>query len=546
MNLMPRRSAVLIIGAGPTGLTLAIRLRQLGVDCLVIDRLQQPMPWSRALGLHARTLEIFHALDVLNAVRRRSTRQTGVTIHNDQGPLLTLDLTTLDAPFPWVLSCPQGEVEAALTERFEALGGRVWRGVELQSFVQHGDAVEARLLAEGVHHDIHCQLMVGCDGARSRVRELLGVDFEGVTDKDHFLLADLDIGWALPADSSHGFLLARGSLIALPMPDCWRLVINQAPGDDTEGEVTLAPFRDRLAAALGECPPLGEPRWLTRFSIHRRLASRYRLNRVFLAGDACHIQSPLGAQGMNTGIADAFNLAWKLALFLDGMGGGRLLDSYERERRPVARAMLYSVDLLSRSSFARNRLLRAGRDWVLRTMNRHPSLGARLLRRASQLDVGYRDSPLVAQGGAVWPIDKVGPLPGERMPDATLVTPGGAQPVHLVDLLRDPRHHLLIQLDAEPTSRQLLILYALADRVPGEFGDWVRMVVVCPARSAPGLDELGEFDLSVLVDCDGEFRSRFGDGGALWLMRPDGHLGYRAGFADADQLLDWLRALRKR
>jgi 2-polyprenyl-6-methoxyphenol hydroxylase-like FAD-dependent oxidoreductase len=546
MNLMPRRSAVLIVGAGPTGLTLAIRLRQLGVDCLVIDRLDRPMPWSRALGMHARTLEIFHALDVLHAVRRRSTVQTGVTIHNNQGPLLSLDLTTLDAPFPWVLSCPQSEVEAALAERLEALGGRIWRGVELQSFVQQGDGVEARLSIEDTEHLIRCELMVGCDGARSRVREQSGFSFDGVTERDHFLIADLDIGWSLSADSSHGFLLAEGSLIALPMPDCWRLVINQAASDDTEGEVTLAPFRDRLAAALGECPPLGEPRWLTRFSIHRRLASRYRLNRVFLAGDACHVQSPLGAQGMNTGIADAFNLAWKLALFLDGMGGGRLLDSYERERRPVARAMLYSVDVLSRSSFARNRLLRAGRDWVLRTMNRHPSLGARLLRRASQLDVAYRDSVLVGEGSGIWPTDKVGPLPGERMPDATLTTPRGQQQVHLVDLLRDPRHHLLIQLDDEPSPQQLVTLYALADRVPGEFGGWLRTVVVSGPDNPASLAELSEFDLSVLADRNGEFRARFGVGGALWLMRPDGHLGYRAGFADADQLLLWLRALWKR
>src|SRR5690606_38858334 len=141
MNLMPRRARVLVVGAGPTGLTLAIRLRQLGVDCLVIDRLAAPLPWSRALGLHARTLEIFHALDVLDQVRRRSTVQTQVTVHNDQEALLTLDLTTLDAPFPWVLSCPQGDVEQVLEERLQSLGGRVWRNTELLSLRQEGEQV---------------------------------------------------------------------------------------------------------------------------------------------------------------------------------------------------------------------------------------------------------------------------------------------------------------------------------------------------------------------------------------------------------------------
>ena len=544
MNLMPRRSAVLIVGAGPTGLTLAIRLRQLGIDCLVIDKLAEPMPWSRALGLHSRTLEIFHALDVLEPVRLLSNVQTAVSVHNDEGILLTLDLTSLEAPFPSLLICPQGDVEKALAERFEALGGRIWRNVSLQSFFQHGDGVVANLLVEGAIHRLDCALLVGCDGAHSRVREQLGISFDGVTEKDHFLIADLDIHWSLSRSSSHGFLLSTGSMIALPMPDCWRLVINQAAADDTESEVTLAPFRERLTAAFGECPPLGAPRWLTRFTIHRRLASRYRQNRVLLAGDACHIQSPLGAQGMNTGIGDAFNLAWKLALFLGGMGGGRLLDSYERERRPVARAMLYSVDLLSRSSFSRNRLLRAGRDWVLKFMSGRPSIGKRLLRRASQLDINYRDSNLVGSGSAGWPAGKEGPEPGDRLPDARLTS--GNDVLHLIDLLRDPRHYLLIQLDDEPDSQQLVTAYALADRVPAEFGQWVRTLVIAGATPARSLRELEEFDVSLLTDQHGEFCQRFGSGAGLWLMRPDGHLAFRASLADADQLLDWLRDFRRR
>lgn len=544
MNLMPRRSAVLIVGAGPTGLTLAIRLRQLGIDCLVIDKLAEPMPWSRALGLHSRTLEIFHALDVLEPVRQLSNVQTSVTVHNDEGMLLTLDLTTLEAPFPSLLICPQGDVEKVLAERFEALGGRVWRSVSLQSFIQHGDSVVANLLVEGNIHRLECAVLVGCDGAHSRVREQLGVSFDGITEKDHFLIADLDINWSLSRSSSHGFLLSTGSMIALPMPDCWRLVINQAASDDTESEVTLAPFRERLTAAFGECPPLGVPRWLTRFTIQRRLASRYRQNRVLLAGDACHIQSPLGAQGMNTGIGDAFNLAWKLALFLGGIGGGRLLDSYERERRPVARTMLYSVDLLSRGSFSRNRLLRAGRDWMLKFMNGRPGLGRRLLRRASQLDIAYRDSDLVAAGSAGWPAGKVGPEPGDRVPDARLGC--GNEVLHLIDLLRDPRHYLLIQLDDEPDSQQLVTAYALADRVPAEFGKWVRTLVVAGGTAAKSLRELEEFDVSLLTDQHGEFCQRFGAGAGLWVMRPDGHLAFRASLADADQLLDWLRSFLRR
>src|SRR5690606_23723856 len=203
-------------------------------------------------------------------------------------------------------------------------------------------------------------------------------------------------------------------LIALPMPHGWRLIMNQTEDDDLQPVPDLASFRQRLAQCLDEPPALGEARWLSRFSIHRRLAGRYRSNRVLLAGDACHIQSPLGAQGLNTGIADAFNLGWQLALYLRGIGGRALLDSYEPARRPVAREMLNAVDVLSRSSFARTAPLRGVRDTVLRLAGRRPLFGARLLRRASQLDVHYHHSPLVGTSSSLATLRRLpGPRPGE-------------------------------------------------------------------------------------------------------------------------------------
>lgn len=543
--LLPRHTAVLIVGAGPAGLALAIRLRQLGTDCLVIDRLAQPLPWSRALGLHARTLEIFHALGVLEEVRRRSTVQTGVTLHNDEGELMYLDLTTLDAPFPWVLSCPQTEVEAVLLARLLALGGRVIRPLELVFFEQQGKRVLARLEDGAGSHTLTCDLLVGCDGAHSPVRKQLGLGFAGVTEQEHFLLADVAIDWPLSAVSSHAFFLPGGSLLALPMPHSWRLVINQSAAEDKQSAVTLEPFRQRLAEALGECPPLAEPRWLTRFTIHRRLVTHYRRNRVLLAGDACHIQSPLGAQGMNTGLADVFNLAWKLSWFVDGVAGGPLLDSYEAERRPVAKGMLYSVDLLSKASFARSRWLRAGRDWVLKQLGRRPTLGAQLLRRASQLDIHYRTSPLVAEGShAVFARDL--PQPGDRCPDARLVSLSTDDSVQLVDLLADPQHYLLLWLPAQELAEQQITAYALADRLPEEFGSWLRMLVIVPDVDCARRAALDDFEVTVLVDQGQDLAHRFGAQPAIWVLRPDGHIGFRAALTDADQCLDWLRQLRSR
>lgn len=545
MAVLPENASVLVVGAGPTGLSLAIMLRRQGVDVVVVDKLPQRLPWSRALGLHARSLEILDALGVLEPVREQSLVLQAVQVHNDQGPLFRLDLTRLDAPFPQVLSCPQSAVEACLEARLRELGGVIHRNTELAGFRQDADGVTARLHDATGWRDLRCRLLVGCDGARSRVREQLELGFEGVAYPDHFLLADLDIDWSLDEHVSHGFLLPEGALIAMPMPEGWRLIINQ-PAEQVEqtGEPDLAPFRERLRQALGTAPALDNVRWLSRFSIHRRLATRYRRNRVLLAGDACHIQSPLGAQGMNTGIADAFNLGWKLALYLDGVGGGALLDSYERERRPVARTMLNSVDVLSRTSFARNRLLRNARDSFLRLVTGNEALGRRLLRRASQLDVGYPHSPLVESAPGAMGRGAAGPRPGDRMPDARLVYPDGIMNQRLQGLLRSPRHHLIVHLP-DHGHQGLVTVYALADRMLNEFGGFVAMTVVVPSPVDPQLGELTDYGVQVLVDRHGEFRQRYGSAG-FWLMRPDGHLAWRGPADSADHLLDYLQRTFRR
>lgn len=544
MAALPRRCAVLIVGAGPTGLVLAIRLRQLGIDCLVIDKRPAPSPWSRALGLHARTLEILDALDVLSAVRQRSVQLKAMHIHNERGPLFDLDMTGLDAPYPWVLCVPQAEVEQCLANQYEALGGHLERGVELVDFSQGGHEVSASLNVGGELVTIETQLLIGCDGADSFVRQTLGVSFEGIDHQDHFLLADVDLDWSLDKTSAHAFLLPQGALLALPLPQGWRLVLNLPAEEDDSETLTLAPFAKRLETIFAQhVPHIAEPTWLSRFSIQRRLAGRYRVNRVLLAGDACHIQSPVGAQGMNTGIADAFNLAWKLALFVDGVGGGALLDSYETERRPIAKAMLHGVDMVSRYSFSRNFLVRGARDSIMKLVAKQPRVASRLLRRMSQLDVHYRDSSIVSAGSALFaPLGSDGPKPGDRMPDARLKDASSGESLRLHDFLRDPRHQLYIQLSAELDHQEIVAAFALADRVPSEFGGRVRTVVVVADVLPDALRQLTEFDVNILLDEDGEFGRRYGEAG-LWLMRPDGHLGYRAPISDSDQLLQYLRGL---
>lgn len=534
-----RTPQVLIVGAGPTGLALGIGLRRQGIDCCIIDRLSEPSPWSRALGLHARTLEIFAALEVLAPIRKASRTLRAVSVYGDKGFLFELDLTSLDAPYPWVLSCPQSEVEKALTERYRALGGELVRGAELLDFTQNGEGVRARVRQGTEVTTLQCGLMVGADGVGSTVREQLGIGFKGVDYREHFLLADVD--WQAPwrHDSSHGFLQEDGLLIALPLPTGWRLIMAQEE-DWGEGAPDLQPFRDRLAAMLGDIPELGEPRWISRFTVQRRLAHHYRRNRVFLAGDAAHVQSPLGAQGMNTGLADAFNLGWKLAFYLKGYGSGMLLDSYEQERKPVAEKMLHGVDLLSRASLVKLPMLRRTRDSLLKLAGGRPGLSRRLLRTASQLDVHYRQSPLVSCGPEAelgW--RHRGPLPGDRLPDAALCSVRTGHPHQLHDLLRKPVHHLLLQLGEHPEHNERLVLFALSDRLGQEYRERVHLTVIV-APHTPQDEVPHEGTTRIWQDHQGEFAQAFGEGPRMWLMRPDGHLAYRAPVSNADHLLAYL------
>ncbi|GAA5110331.1 FAD-dependent monooxygenase [Alloalcanivorax gelatiniphagus] len=548
MNTGSSAPKVLIVGAGPTGLTLGINLLRAGVPCRVIDKLPEPLPYSRALGLHARTLEIFDAMGVLAAVRAESRPLSRIRVHGEKGPLADLDFSELASPFPELLCCPQPRLEALLEQRYRRLGGDLWRGAELLEASQDGSGVTAVVRYRDRDEVLGTQILVGADGAHSRVRELLGLPFEGHDYREHFLLADVD--WAPPQlddDAFHGFMLAEGNLAAIPMPEGWRLVISEnGDPEDEDRPPRLEDFQARLRAALGDQVPLPESaRWMSRFTIQRRLVSHYRRNRILLAGDACHVQSPLGAQGMNTGIGDAFNLAWKLVLFCRGHGGGKLLDSYQQERRPVAEEMLRGVDALSRASLVRARVLRGARDSLIKLAGGRPRMSRRLVRRASQLDVHYRYSPLVDAGpDAEMGWRHQGPLPGDRVPDATLVSQRDGGERRVQALLRQPLHHLLVQLGEEPDARVRVILHALLSRLPDEYLNELRVTVI--SRGDLELDPAqGAMARAVHLwrDEQGAFEAAFGAASRLWLMRPDGHLAYRAPLTDADYLFAYLERM---
>ena len=417
---------VLIVGAGPTGLTLACDLARRGISFRLIEASPGPQPGSRGKGLQPRTLELFDDLGVGERVRAhgqlampmRSTAPDGRVTRGGAVPETLRDRP--DIPYPVSLVTPEWRVEEALRQRLAELGGAVEFGAALESFEQSDDGVAARVVRDDTVETVTAAWLVGCDGGHSRVRAQTGIAFVGETREEvRMIVADLSAE-GLDRDTWHIWQHADGlvSLCPLPSTDAFQFQAGIAPGQDPDAG--LANMQAILERRSGRHDlRLQTPTWTSLWRANVRLVDRYRDGRVLLAGDAAHIHSPAGGQGMNTGTQDAVNLGWKLAAVTHGAPPA-LLDSYEAERRPVAEHVLARSD---------RRLARTRRDHTVPVRRDASTI---------QLDIHYRGSALSHD-------DRHDPAPlraGDRAPDATaLATLEGVH--RLFDLTRGGRFTLL-------------------------------------------------------------------------------------------------------
>ncbi len=558
---------VLIVGAGPVGLTAACELMRHGVRCRVIDSDGGPTPAneSRALAVWARTLEVFRNVGVIGRALDLGKRLRAANVRKGNQRLarigLDLEDTETDTPYPFTLSLPQGETERVLIGRLGGHGTEVaWR-TTLTGFTQDDGGVTAALAGpDGRVETLRARWLVGCDGARSAVRHHLGLRFEGAEYEERFLLADLRIGWGLPGDEVHVWLSADGGgVAAIPLPGegRWRLIdATGAVETDDPGRV-VDRFRDFVRAEVGPDAVVTDPAWASSFRVHRRVVDRLRVSRVFLAGDAAHIHSPVGGQGMNTGIQDAYNLAWKLALACRGRAGEALLDSYQAERHPVAEQVLRGTDMATRLLTLKGTLPRSLRDHLLRLVAGLGFARRRVTHNLSELGVGYRGSPvvgedragllhaLVPQAGGPGLGDHLvfgrAPHPGDRAPDVVLASGGVAGPARLFDVLSDTRHTLLVFRGWRHRQTDAAGLDAVEGLVSARYADLIRPWLVVPGDdTTEGMTWGG----ATLRDPDAALHRRYGAAApCLYLIRPDGHVGYRALPPAADKLAAYLDRL---
>lgn len=383
--MIPQKTDVVIVGAGPTGLALALGLQQAGADYLLIDKLPQPLNTSRAGVIHAHTLEMLDQLGVTNELVGRGLKVTDFAIRDRGRQLVRLPFQPLPTPHPYMLMLPQDVTESVLTERLSALGGTILRGVEASSAGQDSGGAYVTVTAGDRVSRVKARYVVAADGMHSVVRAAAGMDFDGAPYPESFVLADVRMDWIFGAAEVSLLLSPDGMIVVAPLPNgIHRIVamLNNPP---------VQPSAADLQALLEARGPAAEPArihdvlWSSRFRVHHRLAKSYRRGRFFLIGDAAHVHSPAGGQGMNTGLVDAVVLGQLLAGVLGGSRPESDLDQYERLRRPAAAKVLKLAGVLTTLATVRGGTRRAVRNAVLRALNLLPPARNRLVMNLSGL-----------------------------------------------------------------------------------------------------------------------------------------------------------------
>jgi 2-polyprenyl-6-methoxyphenol hydroxylase-like FAD-dependent oxidoreductase len=529
----------LVVGAGPTGLTMASELVRHGLSCRLVDQAPGPSKYSKALVVQARTLEVFDMMGLVDWFVDAGQPMRALNIYLQGRQIARIAFDGLDSPYPYPLIIEQSETERILAENLARQGLTAERQITLSDFTAGADVVEATLRhADGRTESVRARWLLGCDGAHSTVRHVLKLPFEGAPYHEDFILGDVRLDWPMPSGEGHGFLAKRELLVALPMrgEHRFRLIARREGNGVAAGQdPTVAEFQallDREAGSLSG--KVSDPVWLASFHLHRRIVPELRQGRVFLAGDAAHIHSPAGGQGMNTGIQDAFNLAWKIALVQTGAGQPVLLDSYQAERHPVAESVLRNTDRMFRFALGESVWLRLVRQWLAPLLFKQEWLQRRLRGFVSELDLNYRESPIVdPKTDAAF---RAGLHPGDRAPDVTLVAAGTNTPVPLFELWRGTRHTLILCGTAADLPRLETIRRAIPERHAALLST---LTIISGPDGQAGTPASGNG--SVVLDPDRSFPRAYGaESPCLFLVRPDGYLAFCGWNPDAGRLNAYL------
>jgi 2-polyprenyl-6-methoxyphenol hydroxylase-like FAD-dependent oxidoreductase len=494
-------------------------------------------------------------MGIVDQVLALSWNLHAFTVFDRKRQIVRITFDEVDSPYPFVASLPQSDTERILAQRFTVYGGTIERGATLQGITHGPDSVDASIVhSNGTEEQFTCKWLVGCDGARSAVRHLLKIPFDGGEYREDYVLADVEYETSLDTTEQylfsgeqgvvgfHAFSANRARIFAdLGTSQHASHSGDECPTDETKPEL---PTLEKLQTLMDERGPgtlrLPTLHWLSMHHIHRRQVKSYRQGRVFLSGDAAHLHSPASGQGMNTGIQDAYNLAWKLALVEQAVAHMALLDSYSPERHAVGQGVLTMTDFFSRINTVRNPLAQRIRNIVGPILAKQEVILHCYRNAVTELSPNYRRSPAVAEHKSWFEFSPC-PHAGDRAPDGHFYEPGSAKQARLFDLFRHPQHQLLLFAGLETNDKGLNHVIEIAKFTIANYASQINVHLLAVDQK---LWMNREVSGSTYTDSDLATHKKYGaKTDCLYLIRPDGYIGFRSMPADKDSFSQYLQTI---
>lgn len=532
---------ILIVGAGPTGVVLALELALQGVSFRIVDTAPTRSEISKALVVHPRSLELLNRHGISDELTAFKKNIKGVRLFVNKKTAVEFDLQDLgfnDTAYRSMFFISQAETEQFLDKTLkERYGKVVERGITAEKVEQDGAGVTVLLKdANGAEEQVRCKYVVGCDGAHSVVRRAANLKFEGASYPQDFMLADLHIKWN-QLDERLTLFMGQGFMGCFPLGnDLYRLICTRPGGFEEKADPTLEDFKKHFAWLAPGNAELSDPTWMSRFRLHHRGVEKYRSGRIFIAGDAAHIHSPAGGQGMNSGMQDSINLGWKIGSVIRGEQDDSFLDTYHTERHKVGERVLRGTDRLFVFTTTANRVFLFIRNMLLPLIApfvfSNPNRRARMFRFVSQLGIRYRNSPIVGTASTY-----VGPRRGgDRAPDGTLQLESG--PTNFLRVCTGPKHHFIFFSGIGAEAVDATALHRVSKGFLDENNEMADLVQVHHVLSPLSKDERSSSDL---IDMDGGLHASYGftEPGYV-LIRPDSYIAHIGSVSAMDELRDWV------